>query len=270
MGASKEKKKRLEAKENNTVKVNQREVDAAKKNKKFITIAIIVVVVLAICIAIVVIFKSPAFFRNTTALEIEGEKYSIAEYNYFYNAQKNNYESMFGDQLNEYMTSDDIKRVTLDEMKRVTMYHKAGIEAGLTLTEDDALYVDTLMNNYKSYSMIGKVSLDNYLQQMFGKGVNEEVLRKRIEAEQIVDKFMEWKYDSFEYTDDEIASLYNNDEDDNINYRIFTFSVSANAEDPETESRCCAPLETSAAWGAGDFSVPALLDLPCTGKIRRD
>lgn len=235
MGASKERQKRIEAKESIAANLSKKELETKKKNKKFKIIGSIVVVVLVLCIALIAVVKSDAFYRNTTAVEINGVKYSITEYNYFYKEQYATYSNYFGDNLNGIMDSDALKDTTISKMKDITMCYQEALENGITLSEDDELYIDTTINNYKSYAMLYDYSTEDYLEKTYGKGITEEILRERLEVAQLVNNYTKWKYDSFEYDKDEIASLYNPDEDDKIDYRIFTFSVSSDSENANAE-----------------------------------
>lgn len=260
MGASKEKQKRMEAKEANMVHLSKHEIEERKKNKKFKIITAIVIIALVICIAAVVFFKSNAFYRSMTAIEVDGQKYTVAEYNYFCSQQYAAYKSYFGDNIDSFMNSDTMKELTVNKIKETTAYYKEAQKNGFELTEEELTDIDLLMNNYKSYAQLGGMSTDDYLENMYGKGVTESLVREMLEITTLANGYAESQFNAFEYSDEELAENYDPTEDDKIDYRLFTFVASA-GDDEDKEAVFAEKRELANKFADEITDVDSFIDL---------
>lgn len=92
---------------------------------------------------------------------------------------------------------------------QVTALCDAAKKAGITLDEDDQhevdeqfSYIELSAKQYK-YSSVSK-----YLQAVYGNGVTKKVARHMLELSQLASKYSQQQYDSYTYTDEQIAENY--------------------------------------------------------------
>lgn len=233
MGASRERKKRLEAKETGEVKVNKKEVEEAKKNKQFKTIAIVVLIVIVLCAAIIFVLRSDFFYQNATAVRVNDTKYSIAEYNYFRKLKEIEYESYFGDLegMSDLITTDIIKDATIKEMAKSTMYYDAAIKAGYDLPDDMKADIEANYAALGDYASMMGMTIDSYAAQTYGKGVDAKSFKEFATKNALSKSYQEYMYTSFEFTEEELAEGYVPAEDDLFGYYLYSFYNSAQEDE---------------------------------------
>lgn len=233
MGASRERKKRLEAKEAGVTPVNKRDAEEAKKNKQFKTAAIIILVVVVVCAAVIFVLRSDFFYQNATAVKVNDDNYSISEYNYFRALKVIEYEGYFGDLegMSDLITTDAVNKATIDEMAKTTMYHELAMKNGFELTEDLEAQIEENMKTLESYASMMGMTIDAYTEQVYGKGVTVEKFKEYATKNAISKAYQEHIYDGFEYSAEELEENYVADEDDVFGYYLYTFYNSAQEDE---------------------------------------
>ena len=241
MSASKEKKKRQNG---DVLDKKQKDLQAASAKKKRNTIITVVVVVAAVLlIAFAIFMNSDIMYTTGTALKVGNYEFTAGEVNYFYySAYLNEYKS-YGDyasyildtdkslssqEYSEGVTWDDHFRETaINNIRDMVMLCEEAEKAGFTLSDTAEAEIETNIQNYQFMATYyGYKSADAYYTANFGRGVNEKVIRKCMKLAYLSDEFRTYKKESFEYSNSEIDSYYEENKDtyDTITYRMYYVS----------------------------------------------
>lgn len=275
MSASKDKKKRQEERASGIIdnKASQEAEELARTRKKYRTVGIIVVALVAVAIVFCIVFGSNLLYNKQAAVIINGEKYSAADFNYFYmseyNKQYQEAKALMGDYASMVMPStstplreqikdedtgitwaDFLQSSTFESMKEITMLCDEAEKAGFTLSEEDVQTIESEIANlgyYASYS--GYSGAGGYLEYMYGKGMTEEVYRKNIEKAFLAYGYAEYMEASFEYDEGDVAEYYDGRKDDYdyITYRTFYIDGNAVEDDESTEEDETVSIEDAMA-----------------------
>ncbi|MCM1114894.1 MAG: peptidylprolyl isomerase [Clostridium sp.] len=131
---------------------------------------------------------------------VDGTKVSIGMFNYYYSSMVNYYETYaaYGYfDLNttesydtQYTTDDDGNKVTwseffqnetMEEIKRVAALYSAAIKAGVELTDSQKETIEEQMDSLKENASTNELSLNDFIEQNFGKYCSEDTLRLMLE-----------------------------------------------------------------------------------------
>ncbi|MCD7853538.1 MAG: peptidyl-prolyl cis-trans isomerase, partial [Oscillospiraceae bacterium] len=173
--------------------------------------------------------------------------YSAAEVDVFYRSTYNNiyssYEETYGDlvsyiidtstaldeqQYSETQTwADYLLEETLSNMQQITALYDAAIANGYTLTEDDEATVADQLSSIELYASIYGMNADQYIAQIYGKGVDSDLLESVLTRIVIAQSYASLINDGFSYTADEKDAYYaeHADELDYISYYYYLVSV---------------------------------------------
>ena len=243
MGASKEKKKRLEEKNSGVDKkreAREKEASAAKKTKRRNYIIAGVCLLVAV---LILFFTSNFFYRSFDAVKVGNTGYSAPEYKYFYydtymTAYRTLYDT-YGEYASYFMPDEDtLKEATFENMRLITMLYDEAKNSGFELPdeakENIEVAISELDQNAKENGFSG---INSYLAGNYGKGMNKNMYRKCMERSYIASYYYTEVYDSFEYSDEELRSYYaeNKDDFDRITFYSRFFDGSAVEDDEETE-----------------------------------
>ncbi len=268
MSASQDKKKRVVEREQGTERrmlaAEKEDRERKKSKKRWIAGSIIV----ALLIAVIIIGNSNLFYTGQTALKVGDESYSVAEVNYFYHVEYNNlYGSQYGQWLgidtskplseqaysmgDEYETWDDYFRSAAeDALVEITAMCSAAKEAGMSLTDEDLAEIDAQLDDIAANAKLyGYGSANKYLTAAYGNGVTTTVARRMMQLSALASKYSDQQYDSYEYTDAQLAETYaeHADEYDTFDYLYYFVpaeTVESTDDDGETTS---APTEETMA-----------------------
>ena len=211
---------------------------------------------LVLVLLVVWVFFNVGFPRRmVTALSVGNEKVSTAEFSYYYTQQAmstyNSYYEYFGGayvpfdtgkSLDKQMYSEEqswadyLEEAAITAVKDVKCLVKAAEEAGYTLSEEGKTTVDNQMATYLLYANASGVSLDRYLAESYGLGVNEKLMREIHTEYQLAMEYDEYVYNSFEYSEDEIQAYYENEVKKDYTYvdvRLMAFTTAEADEDTE-------------------------------------
>ncbi len=237
-----ERKKRME----NAAKKNAKKSPQMTKAKK--VIGKVVAIVLAVVVCLAAVYGIFNFFgipqKVLTAAKIGDERVTVAKYNFYYMDmylntynQSQSYDSQYGagygamytgydsskspmeqeypgtleDFEGESATWADYFRVqSLKYLQTYLAYAKLAKEAGMTLDEDELADIDEQVESIRSSAESNDYSLDRYLTKIYGKGVNEKLLREVMEERQLAYKYAQQKQEDVEtgVTDAQIEEEY--------------------------------------------------------------
>lgn len=243
MGASKEKKKRLEEKNSGVetkwdIKEKENQ-EQKKKNRKYYIIAAIS----AVAAVLILFFSSNFFIRAFPAVKVGGVGYSAPEYRYFYydtyTSYYNMYYSSYGEYAQYFMPDEEgLKQATLENMQQITMLCDEAEKAGYTLPQEAVDAINENLETVRQYSTSnGYTGVSNYLSANYGKGMDEELYTELLNKSYLASYYYQEVYDSYQYTDDELEAYYEEhaDEYDIISYYSRFFDGAAAEDDPDTE-----------------------------------
>ena len=215
--------------------------EAAERRKTNIQYSI-VAAVLVIVFAFVFIYNSAIPAKVSTGVTIAGEKYSVAELNYYYSSSYMNFYNtyytyisygMFFDTSLSLSTQEYSEGYTwreyfidqaIDSMTEIQILNNAAAAEGFSLSEEDqAQYEEALESIRTSWEGLGYSSLRQYLTLNYGKGVTMKIVEQELYRTFVASAYSEYLYDSYEYTTEELAAYHTEhaDEMDIIDYAYY-------------------------------------------------
>ncbi|MDR2571931.1 MAG: hypothetical protein LBD23_16765 [Oscillospiraceae bacterium] len=226
-----------------------------KRKKRIITITVISVLLAFSALAII---SNSNFIRRTLpVLEIDGVSFTTAEFEYFFNSEYMDYAnflSQFGGtmpdanrplsrQIYDSSTGETwaelIVEMTFNKLTHLVTLYNAAQEAGFTLSAEQLADIDEEIEMIEFQAMInGFPSTDSFLQQMFGSSLNTRVYREIHTFITTASAYNDFIRDSFTYSSGELATFYNenNDDLDVFVYRQFTVLVEQPDEDDDADA----------------------------------
>lgn len=216
--------------------------EAAERRKTNIRYSI-VAAVLVIVFAFVFIYNSALPAKMATGVTIDGEKYTVAELNYYYSASYMNFYNtyaqyisygLFFDTSLSLSTQEYSEGVTwrdyfidaaIDSMTEIQILVKAAEAAGFTLPEEyQTQYDETIESIRTNWQSLGYSSLKQYLTLNYGKGVTMDIVEEQLYRTFVASAYSEHLYDSYEYTAEELAAYHDEhaDEIDTVEYAYYT------------------------------------------------
>jgi len=221
-----------------------------KAKKKSRTRAIIIVAVLLLVTAIAITINSNFIRRSLTVLTIDGVGFTTAEFEYFYNTEYMEYiqfisqfqgmEDMLPDpgrslssqvydlnpETGEITTwADMITAGATARMANIVSLYNAAEKAGFKLSDEHLAEIDEDMAILDLQAITrGFPSADSYLQQMYGKSMNEAVYRSILEFVYTASLFNEYMRESLSFDNGLLDGYYqeNRDSLDVFSYRMFS------------------------------------------------
>lgn len=221
----------------------QKEAAAKKRNS---ILGIVVGVILLVLAAALLVWNSGVITRHTTALEINGHKYTVADLDYWYHMMANqtyqqeqstasfyqqladqgydmgdlNYTPRFdinGDYKTQYV--DDAQTQTYHEyfleqaktqLTTVTAMADAANAAGYTLSEDSQKELDDSLAALSTQAKnAGCASSSAYLRLVFGRSVNEKVYRENVKLSVLASDYQNTTLaDLTDYSDEDMKAFY--------------------------------------------------------------
>lgn len=263
---------------------------------------LLTVIIVALCLSIVYacLSFSGVLQRNIlSAFKLGKQRVSVAEYNYYYlemysrvaytaNQYDNNYGAGYGKTYTGFDTSlppekqsytlgevegvenptwaDYFKETAKQQIQLITAFAKFGRDAGITLSDEEKEEIESSISEYATAAKNNDFSLNRYLDNVLGKGVNEKLLRRILEDRSIATAYAE-KYDEdlqASITDEQIEEEFKKNIKDYTTFTIGLFEVKAdipeadeNASEEETEA---AKTEAMAAAQARANEILTTID----------
>ena len=244
MSGSKDKQRRRSQKEQGFDLRNPREIEAEKKRRKQTRSAVIVLVIFAVVAVFLLGINSNLFYRNMTALNVDGQRFSIAEMNFFF-AQAHRQVMHEGEMpwldpdmrardqmVNEYQTLYDYVYERAVEMARTqTFLHRRAVEEGIVLSEELREQLEEIVQSFEdNHAMHGFPTVNSLLVAEFGTGMNMRIFRNLLEFEMLGQTYTnQWVDRQREsYTTGQLEAFYleNVDDYESIRYRMYTVFAS--------------------------------------------
>ena len=280
-----ERKKRIDSAAKKKAKKNPKAAKAKRVAAKVIGIVLAVAIVLGAGYAVLNFFGVPQ--KVLTAATIGDEKVSVAKYNFYYmdlymsvQQTSSQYDSQYGDGYGAMYTgydssltpmeqeypeelegyegegnptwADYFRINTLNSLQSYLAYADMAREAGLTLTEDEQAEIDEQIKSLRSTAESNDYSLNRWLTRLYGKGVNEDLLREVLEERYLASNYAQQKSEELTdaVTDDEINAEYTENIADYAELSVSLFTVSADtssiSEDATEEEQEAARTEAMA------------------------
>jgi len=241
MSASREKKNRQDqaAQGYRDPKIIKAE-EEAKKQRRSMGMYILIAVAFVLVAVAALVMKSGVIQRNATALEINGEKYTPAQVNYYYynavsNIKGSSYASYFSlDTSSDYATQNlndtdkmllgvsDENIVTwkdyfLDSAKS-TMIAAQSVaqqaeDEGYTFTDEMQAEKDSTMDSIAAYASSSGYSTKAYIKLLYGNVMTMSVFDDLLEREILVSYYVNDYEDSLTYTDAQLEEYYQGDKE---------------------------------------------------------
>lgn len=192
-------------------KKERKEAAAKKRNTILGTIAGVVIVVL---VALLLVWNSGFFARHTTALEVNGHKYSVADMDYFYHQMITQELSMYsfyqqmGQEISiPFDVNQDLKTQYVDAEKtqsyhdyflakakdqvvRVTALTDAANAEGFTPDEETQKSMDSILADLReTASKNGYSSATHLLKLNYGNHINEKVYLKNVKLSMLASSY---------------------------------------------------------------------------------
>ena len=238
MSASKEKRVRQSKKTDMLSKRTGIENEKEKQDRKFRRNTWLVIIAVAVFAIFVLIFNSNLFYTGMPAIKINNTEYSAAEATYYYKTAYFEFTDMYGEYVQYFFSTDKplkdqqyseektwadyFEETALESMKRVTMLCDEAEKAGFTLSQEDIDSLNASIESLRTQIMMSGsyANLNQYFFSVYGKGCDEEVVKRCSERAYLASSYYSEVYDGFTYTDGEIENYYNEhaDEYDNFNY----------------------------------------------------
>lgn len=280
-----ERKKRIDSAAKKKAKKNPKAAKAKRVAAKVIGIVLAVAILLGAAYAVLNFFGVPQ--KVLTAATIGDEKVSVAKYNFYYmdlymsvQQTSSQYDSQYGDGYGAMYTgydssltpmeqeypeelegyegernptwADYFRINTLNSLQSYLAYADMAREAGLTLTEDEQAEIDEQIESLRSTAESNDYSLNRWLTRLYGKGVNEDLLREVLEERYLASNYAQQKSEELTdaVTDDEINAEYTENIADYAELSVSLFTVSADtssiSEDATEEEQEAARTEAMA------------------------
>ena len=190
-----------------------------KKIKKGIIIALVVLLLAAIITGIVIL-KSEFIRRKVTAFEIAGEKFTIADYNYWY--------QMISTQMASTMYATADRETVMGNISSVIGVAKAAEAKGLTLGKEEQENYDATLKQVRDGVASFSGSEQEFFNQNYGYATNEEIVMKNYKYQLLAIKYYNEFCDKLDYTDEDLEKYYDEHGKENlatVDFRACTFST---------------------------------------------
>lgn len=230
------------------------------------------------------LFIGSNYFRqNFTALTIDNVKYSITDFNYYYeNAYFQYYNAMSGggDLGNSMLPSRDtplksqiyneetgetwsdfFQKMALEQMKSDNKIYLAAMKDNYQLPAEDKAELDAEIENLKAMGYAsGYPNFGDYLRSAYGKSMTEDAYRKNSERSYLINSYINNVRENLAYSPEEIESYYTENKNmfDTFTFRYFLVSVEIDKADyPDDASYEAAKAEAVKEAGikAGEYAA---------------
>ena len=211
MGNSKDKQRRkLERDSGFDLRKNNKEAEAEQARRKQTRSAVIALVALAVVAVFVLFLNSNLYLRNMPALNVDGQRFSITDMNYYFGL------------TGSFDAASDLAQ-------RETFLQRRAVEAGLTLTEDLQSEADEIIRifteDFRRLGEFGYDSTGSALVSFYGRGMNLRILRERLNFTFLAQTYEEYATANRRaaFTETELEAYYTEHRDmyDRVRYRLY-------------------------------------------------
>lgn len=229
-----------------------------QKVKRIISVCVIVVLLLGVASIAVynTVSKTGYFLRNTVAMSTDNYEVDNAMMTYYLKNQYYSFVNSYSDYLSMYGldTSKSLKAQTYGEgtwfdyfleqaksqVNDVLLLAEKAKAEGFKLEDADYTTIDDAINSFKTYAETNKVSLDDYLNSMFGQGINESDIRRAIELTTLSSKYYNDFVDKSDFSDKALQTFFDNNKGNYIKADYLSYSFTASIATDATEEQSTA------------------------------
>ena len=254
MSASREKQKRIDDRQNAVPEKNK---GASDKSRKLVVG--LVCGLLALGLLCLIVYGSGMLHTMVPVMTVNDQSTYAAEYNfyyvnqmsYYYQLSNSEYGAMFGMSpmrmdiplSQQPMASGDtsgetyadyLDQLTRNDMETILLQYGAALKAGLTLTAEDTELMESSIKSTKDSATSQGMTLQQYLTQAYGMGLNEAKLRSIMERSLLAEAWSKKQAADAGITMEDITAQYNEDQTayDLLTYHSYTLNgVLDSAED---------------------------------------
>ncbi len=229
---------------------------ALKKKKKRNTILTIIVSSFAvIALGLAIIFDSLIsggyFMRKTVSMESPNFKVNNSMMTYFLHANAISFANQNADYL-EYLSLDietDLKyqqspygegswfdyflETTIETVEEMLLYYEAAVEMGITPTKDFTEQADSFIDSIKEAAKDEGVSVNSYIESLYGNGVREQDIRRCLELAWLSTESYSEISKSLNYTPEEIDNYFNANKKDHAAIDYISFKIESELTDDD-------------------------------------
>ena len=248
MSASREKKTRQ-----GSTYAQQRNNRAEQSSQSKRVIYIILGVVIAALAVALLVWDSGFFQKRAVALTIDGEDYTVADVQFYYNSfyQQTAMAAGYGmvegfdssvdpkDQIQDEETGttwhDYFLQSAIDQMTQDTMIRHEAEEQGYTLSALGQAYVDNRLEQLSSTARSRGYDVKSYVRAYYGPYVDMATCTEMITNEAIAYYYQIDRQNGLTYTDEELEAYYQEhaDELDTYNYSVLTIQANVPTQTDE-------------------------------------
>lgn len=242
MSASREKKTRQ-----GSTYAQRRNNKAEEKSSRMHVVYGVVGVVIAILAVALLVWDSGFFQKRTTAVTIDGEDFTPATVQFYYNSAYSYYMSMAQmgyttdfdasldpkDQVKDEESGETWHDYFLDQaiesLTQVTMINHSAQEAGYTLSAVGQAYVDQAMEQaQQSARSAGYSNMESYLRAKYGSYMTAKIYEEIVTAQVTATYYETDHQNGLTYSDEELESYYQENKNslDTFNFSVFTVQAS--------------------------------------------
>lgn len=230
--------------------------EPAKKGMPKICKWILGIVAMLVVVALLgtsVVFSSAYFQKNTVALTVGENEISPAELNYYYRTLYNSMLSDYGDSSAylSYMTEYILEEAKNSAVEAYAIYD-AALAAGYALTEEEVQTLDAEEAELEATAKESKVTGDQLVQSVFGKGCDMASYRHYREMITLCGRYQQDNMDAQDTSAETLKKFYaeNVDDLDTVTYHQFTLPVKDGSTMEETQVLAQSILDEAAADAA--------------------
>ena len=293
MSASREKKIRQELAAQGIPDI--KEIRAAEERKQQRRANILygsIAAIFVLVAAALVIWNSNIIQRSSTAISVDGVKYSAAEVNYYYNSA---YNSVASGQYAGYVSlntalppSQQVMNemdmlflgTALPEGKKEMTWHeyfmsqakqnllsqtaviKAAEAEGFTFTDEMKDELKLTMDTIAEYAKLNGMSSSAYLKSMFGASMTAKTFQKMMGNAILVSYYQEKQWNDLSYTKDQITDYYEKNQNlfDVVDFEYIIFRGTPETK-KDADGKVITPTEAenAAAKAAAEAAAKAVL-----------
>lgn len=226
---------------------NVKKSGAAKKALGIIA-AILAFVIVGGVVASYSVINSGIIERNQVAMKSENYEVSSAMMNYYFNTLYQNYSGTYSSlgldtskPLTEQKYTEDqtwhdfFMNLAKSNVRQLLVLAEAAKAEGFTLESDESHdhSADETLDAIKTVAATYGVTLDYYLENVYGKGVNEKVFRECYELSEIASHYSEHMTEGYKFESADWDKYYKENKDtfNKVDYLSFTFKVEATKVD---------------------------------------
>lgn len=224
-----------------------------KDSVKNTVIAVCVILIIALALALFVfkqVVTSGIIERNTTVMSTENYKVSSSMMTYLFNSTYQNFANQYGSYLSSFgldttkslkeQTSMDGKSTWYDyfmssaksQAEQFLVLCEAAKANGVALDDENYEEIDEVLNGYKTSAAQYGYDTNTYVKLIFGTSVNLKDMKKCLELSELASKYATMVSESYEYTDDDYSTYFEENKDTYtyVDYAKYSFAATADSE----------------------------------------